>query len=133
MMTKDQAIAFAKQYKWTKADAERAYTDLDFLIATEQDILLALINFAGPELIARQRSQAGFKGAVTKKNNEIATISQEYQDHIIETEARFEDMQSRFLPIIERIYYLAKPFGLSDSWIEAMLKVYNEKQKTKVA
>lgn len=129
MVTKQQAVEFAKGHGWTETDAKRAYNDLDFKIANNDEILLSLIDFAGVELIARQRSQAGFKGAVTKKNNEIAQISQEYHDHIVETKQKLEELQSRFLPVIEKIYSFAKPLGLNDPWVEAMLKLYNEKKK----
>ncbi len=73
MMTKKEAVAFAKQFNWTKADAERAFSDLDLTEANEHDLLMALVQFSGAELLNRQRLQAAQKAQVTRKKNEIQT------------------------------------------------------------
>ncbi len=46
-MRKQDAIAFAKRFDWTVADAKRAFVDLDIKEADEQSLLLAMANFAG--------------------------------------------------------------------------------------
>ena len=67
MPTKKQALEFAKQFNWTAKDAERAFAEINFKEADEQALLLALVQFAGPNLVERQRLQAAQKGQVTKK------------------------------------------------------------------
>lgn len=133
MVTKNQAIAFAKEHNWTEADAKRAYVDVDFKTATEQDILLALINFSGPELRFRQSSQGRYKGEVTKKNNEIERINKNYQIKIKEGEREIHEMRSTFIPVIQRIYTFAQKFGLQDDWIEALLETYDSYQNQEIS
>lgn len=123
-MTKTEAIALANQYGWTKADAERAYNGLDFKTATERDFVSSLLKFAGPELKQRQYLQASQKGQVTRKKNEIKALEAEYKQHLEEEAKKFEEMRSTFVPLIERLYAIAKKFGLNDPWIEALIKMY---------
>ena len=128
-MTKTEAITFAKKFNWTAADAERAFDGLDFKKADEQDLLLALVNFAGPLLLERQRLQAAQKAQVTKKTNYIKKIETDFANKVSEYEETLEKERSLFVGIIAGIYKFAKPFGLKDPWIEALLATYQEDKK----
>ncbi|OPF15954.1 hypothetical protein B1L04_26570 [Microcystis aeruginosa KW] len=130
-MTKDQANQLAKQYGWTGADAERAYAALDLKNVSEQDLLLALVQFAGPELSQRQRLQAAQKGLVTKKKKELEATEKEFEQHLQESQKKINEMRSLFIPIIKRFYEFGKPFGLYDAWIEAMLETYDKYHEIK--
>jgi hypothetical protein len=128
-VTKTEAITFAKKFNWTAADAERAFDGLDFKEADEQALLLALVNFAGSQLYERQRQQAAQKGQVTKKTNYIKKIETDFANKVSEYEEALEQQRSIFVGIIAGIYKLAKPFGLKDPWIEALLTTYEEDKK----
>ena len=128
-MTKTEAITFAKKFNWTAADAKRAFDGLDFKKADEQALLLALVNFAGPQLLERQRLQGAQKAQVTKKTNYIKEIETEFVNKVNEYEEALEQQRSIFVGIIAGIYKLAKPFGLKDPWIEALLTTYEEDKK----
>ena len=128
-MTKTEAITFAKKFNWTAADAERAFDGLDFKKADEQDLLLALVNFAGPLLLERQRLQAAQKAQVTKKTNYIKKIETDFANKVSEYEETLEKERSLFVGIIAGIYKFAKPFGLKDPWIETLLATYEENKK----
>jgi len=128
-VTKTEAITFAKKFNWTAADAERAFYGLDFKEADEQTLLLALVNFAGPQLLERQRLQGAQKAQVTKKTNHIKKIETEFANKVSEYEEAIEKERSLFVGIIAGLYKLAKPFGLKDPWIEALLTTYEEGRK----
>jgi hypothetical protein len=128
-VTKTEAITFAKKFNWTAADAERAFDGLDFKKADEQDLLLALVNFAGPLLLERQRLQGAQKAQVTKKTNYIKKIETDFANKVSEYEETLEQQRSLFVGIIAGIYKFAKPFGLKDPWIEALLATYEENKK----
>ena len=128
-MRKQDAIAFAKKFGWTAADAKRAFVDLDIKEADEQTLLLAMANFAGKELLERQRLQAAQKGQVTRKKNEIKQIELEFAQTIESHEQQIQEMRSTFIPVISRIYEFANKFGLKDPWIEALLATYEEHQQ----
>jgi len=128
-VNKKEAITFAKKFNWTAADAERAFNDLDFKNADEQALLLALVNFAGSQLYERQRLQAAQKGQVTKKTNYIKEIETEFANKVNEYEQALEQERSIFVGIIAGVYKFAKPFGLKDPWIEALLVTYQEDKK----
>jgi hypothetical protein len=128
-VTKTEAITFAKKFNWTAADAERAFDGLDFKKADEQDLLLALVNFAGPLLLERQRLQAAQKAQVTKKTNYIKKIETDFANKVSEYEETLEKERSLFVGIIAGIYKFAKPFGLKDPWIETLLATYEENKK----
>ncbi|CCQ55683.1 hypothetical protein [Crocosphaera watsonii] len=125
-MTKWEAVELAKKFNWTAADAKRAFVDLDLNTANEQDLLMALANFAGQELLNRQRLQAAQKAQVTIKKNEIKQIEAEYQQHMEQSKQTIEEMQSLFIPVIAKLYGFSKQFGLQDPWIEAMLETYEQ-------
>ncbi len=129
MKTKKQAIEFAKQYKWTNKDAERAFVNVNFQEADEQTLLLALVNFAGSELAERQRLQGAQKAQVTKKVKYIKQIETDFAQKIEEFEAKLIQERSTFVKIIAGIYKFAQPFGLKDPWIETLLEQYEEYQK----
>jgi hypothetical protein len=127
-MLKKDAITFAKQFGWTGADAERAYHNLDFKQATEQDLLKAMVTFAGPELLERQRLQGAQRGQVTKKNNYIEKIETEFAEKVVEYEETLQSERSTFVAIISRVYKVAKQFGLKDPWVETLISQYEEHQ-----
>ena len=54
----------------------------------------------------------------------------EFSNKIKEYEAVRQKERSAFVNIIARIYKFAKPFGLEDPWIEALLAQYNKYQKS---
>jgi hypothetical protein len=126
MTTKKRAIEIAKQRGWTEADAKRAYLDIDLKSATEQDILMALLDFAGPELKKRQELQARQKGEVTKKKNQIEAIETDFKKKVAEGERQIEEMHSVLIPIIIKIYAFGQIFGLKDAWIEALIETYKK-------
>ncbi len=128
-MRKQDAIAFAKKFDWTAADAKRAFVDLDIKEADEQSLLLAMANFAGKELLERQRLQAAQKGQVTRKKNEIKKIELEFAAKIESQEKEIHQMRSTFIPVISSLYKFAHKFGLRDPWIEALLETYEEHQQ----
>ena len=128
-MTKTEAITFAKKFNWTAADAERAFKGLDFKKADEQALLLALVNFAGPQLSERQRLQAAQKGQVTKNKKYIEKIETDFAGKVSEYEEALEQQRSLFVGLIAGLYKFAKPFGLKDPWIEALLATYEEDKK----
>lgn len=81
-MNKKEAIELLNNEGWTRADAKRALSAIDF--TTNSDVKEIIIlrtasQFAGAELLNRQRLQAAQKGMVTKKNKEI-------QQYIVEIE-----------------------------------------------
>ncbi len=122
-------IAFAKNFDCTAADAKRAFVDLDIKEADEQTLLLAMANFAGRALLERQRLQAAQKGQVTRKKNEIKKIELEFAETIKSHEKEIQEMRSSFIPVISKIYKFANQFGLTDTWIEALLATYEEHQQ----
>lgn len=82
-MTKKEAIALLKEQGWTKADAERALTALDFSTNPDRLVILeAAIQFSGAELLNRQRLQAAQKGQVDRKRKELAEKEEKIHDLI---------------------------------------------------
>lgn len=80
-MTKKEAIALLKEQGWTKADAERALTSLDFSTNPDRLVILeAAIEFSGSELLNRQRLQAAQKGQVNRKLKELAKKEEKIHD-----------------------------------------------------
>lgn len=130
MTTKQQAIEFAKQYNWTKPDAERAFEGLNLKEADEQKLLIALVEFAGKELLNRQRLQAAQKGQVTKKTKYIKEIETDFANQIQEYENVLQKERSIFVSLIAGLYKITKPLGFKDPWIEALLAKYDEYQKS---
>ncbi len=107
----------------------RAFIDLDLNTANEQDLLMALANFAGQELLNRQRLQAAQKAQVTRKKNEIKQIEIDYKQQMEKSKQTIEEMQSLFMPVIAKLYRFAKQFDLQDPWIEAMLETYEQDER----
>ena len=128
MLTQKQAIEYAKQLNWTGADAQRAYEALNLKEADEQDLLLALVKFAGSELAERQRLQAAQKGQVTKKSNYIKQIELDFAAKVEQYEDTLKQERSVFVSVIAKVYRLAHPFGLKDPWIETLISQYSEYQ-----
>ncbi|MBE9118631.1 hypothetical protein IQ249_22330 [Lusitaniella coriacea LEGE 07157] len=128
MSTKQQAIEYAKKFNWTGADAQRAFSNLNLKDASEQDLLVALVNFAGSELAERQRLQAAQKGQVTKKKNQLKQNELDFATKVSEYEDTLKQERSLFVNIIAKVYKFAQPFGLKDPWIETLLTQYSEYQ-----
>lgn len=126
MFSKQQSIEFAKQYKWTAKDAQRAFVNLNFKEADEKDLLIAMAEFAGKELLARQRLQAGQKTQVTKKTKYIKEIEQDFAQKISEYDENLRKERSLFVGIIANLYKFGKTFGLRDPWTETLLSQYEE-------
>jgi hypothetical protein len=84
-VNKTEAIELLASEGWTKADAKRALSAIDFQLEPDELIIRrATSYFAGTELYKRQRLQAAQKGMVTKKTKEI-TLSLE-ENQILKTE-----------------------------------------------
>ena len=128
MTTKKEAIEYAKKFNWTAADAKRAFANLNLEEASEQDILMALVTFAGSELLERQRLQAAQKGQVTKKNNYIKQVEQDFATKIDQYEETLKKERSLFVSTIAKVYQIAQRFGFSDPWIETLLSQYDKYQ-----
>ncbi|MDJ0583431.1 hypothetical protein [Crocosphaera sp.] len=123
-MTKKEAIELAVHYRWTAQDAKRAYDGLNCKEASQEELLLALIKFAGPELYQRQKLQAAQKALVTKKKKKIEAIEIKFAEEIREGEEKLQEMRSTFLAVIFRLYAFAKTFGMEDPWIEALIEAH---------
>lgn len=123
-MTKKEAIKFATNCGWTAADAQRAYQELDLQQANQEQLILALLKFAGPELSQRQRAQAYQKAQSTLKTKKIEAIETEFSQKIKEGEEKIIEMQSTFLAVLFRVYAFAKVFGMKDPWIEALIEAH---------
>jgi len=128
-VTKTEAISFAQKFNWTTEDAKRAFQGLNIQDADEQALLEALVKFAGPELLNRQRLQGAQKTQVTKNKKYIKRIETEFANKISEYEEALDQQRSMFVNLIGGLYKLAKPFGLKDPWIEALLASYEVDQK----
>lgn len=128
MTTKKEAIEYAKKFNWTAADAKRAFANVNLEGASEQDILMALATFAGSELLERQRLQAAQKGQVTKKNNYIKQVEQDFATKIDQYEETLKKERSLFVSTIAKVYQIAQRFGFSDPWIETLLSQYDKYQ-----
>lgn len=122
----------AQEHGWTIADAERAYQAANITFGQEtpshQEIILALVNFAGPELKRRQGLQAAQKGLVTKRNNYIQELESNYSQTIEEIKKEAYRETSALVGAIGLLYKFARPLGLRDPWIETMLDTYNKYQ-----
>ena len=125
MFTKKEAVEFAKSYNWTATDAQRAYANIDIENSTKEELITALLDFAGPELLERQRLQAAQKAQVTKKKNYIEKIESDFANKMIEADQQLSELRSSLIPVIARLYNFGKPFGLKDPWIDALLVTYN--------
>ena len=128
-MKKKEAIEFAKSFNWTEADAKRAFINIDFKKASRENLLIAMANFAGLELLERQRLQAAQKAQVTKKKNYIKKIELEFAETVEAQEQKISEMRSAFLPVIFKLYQFGQSFGLKDHWIEALMVTYKEYQQ----
>ncbi|MGB3299990.1 MAG: hypothetical protein WBA76_17130 [Phormidesmis sp.] len=127
-MTQQEAIQYAKHFGWTAADAKRAFIDINLNDADELALLTAMVNFAGPTLYERQRLQGAQKGLVTKKEKYIKQIELEFSEKVSDYEEQLSRERSLFVPIIARLYDVARRFGFKDSWVEVLLEQYNNHQ-----
>ncbi|MEL6940337.1 MAG: hypothetical protein AAFO84_14205 [Cyanobacteria bacterium J06598_1] len=129
MFTKKEAIQYAKYFKWTGADAERAFASINLKEADELALLTAMVNFAGPNLYERQRLQGAQKGLVTKKVKYIKEIEVEFAQKVEQYEATLAQERSVFVGVVARLYGVAKRFGFSDPWVEMLVEQYDEYRK----
>lgn len=125
----DYATDYATHFGWTKADAERAFATIDLKQADELALLTAMVNFAGPTLLERQRLQGAQKGLVTRRNREIKEINLAFSEKVNEYEALLSQERSFLTDTISRIYRIANQFGFRDPWVEMLLEQYDEYQK----
>ncbi|MGF1542743.1 MAG: hypothetical protein ACFCU5_20270 [Pleurocapsa sp.] len=71
-MNKSEAINLLNKEGWTKEDAKRALSEVDFSTDPDELIIRKIASlFAGKELVKRQRLQAAQKTLVTKKDKEL--------------------------------------------------------------
>ena len=76
-MKKSDATKLLVSEGWTKADAIRELSDIDFQTDPDElTIRRGISQFAGQELINRQRLQAAQKGIVTKRSKELRACHQ---------------------------------------------------------
>ncbi len=129
MTTQKEAISYAKHFGWTEADAKRAFADIDLKSTDELALLTAMVSFAGPTLLDRQRLQGAQRGLVTKKENYIKQIELEFSEKINNYEEQLSAQRSLFVTAIAKIYSVASGFGFKDSWVEMLLEQYDEYQK----
>jgi hypothetical protein len=90
-MDKSEIIKILQSEDWTKADALRAIESIDFNTNPDELTIRRNISsqFAGRELIKRQREQAAQKGMVTRKTNQIELLQQQYQADIKQRDLQF--------------------------------------------
>ena len=80
-MKKSDATKLLVSEGWTKADAIRALSDINFQTAPDElTIRRGISQFAGQELINRQRLQAAQKGIVTKRSKELSLTVDENKE-----------------------------------------------------
>lgn len=80
-MKKSDATKLLVSEGWTKADAIRALSDIDFQTDPDElTIRRGISQFAGQELINRQRLQAAQKGIVTKRSKELSLTVDENKE-----------------------------------------------------
>ena len=128
-MKKKDAIKFATNFNWTKADAERAFKEINLKEASQQTLLLAMAEFSGSELLKRQNLQKAQKAQVTKNRKYIKKIELEFAETVEAQEKEISEMRSTFLPVIFKLYQFGQSFGLKDHWIEALIVTYEEYQQ----
>jgi hypothetical protein len=127
-MNQNEAIELSKDWGWTVAEAKRALEAVSYPIE-EVALLKVLTRFAGAELKKRQYLQAAQKAQVTKKANHIEKIETDFSNQISTYQETLEKERSLFVAVIRKLYKLAKPFGLQDPWIDALLVQYDQYQK----
>ncbi|MCG9891074.1 MAG: hypothetical protein MH252_08365 [Thermosynechococcaceae cyanobacterium MS004] len=115
----------AAEFKWTKADALRAFERTDFP-ADEMVLMNAMVRFAGPELLNRQRLQGAQKTQVTIKKKEVKAA----EERLVQTVQQYEDQirsdRSSFTVLIKTLYNIANRFGYKDPWIESLIVAYDK-------
>lgn len=129
MTTKKEAINYAKHFGWTEADAKRVFVDIDLEDADELALLTAMVNFAGPVLLERQRLQGAQRGLVTKKENYIKQIEIDFSEKVNDYEEQLSAQRSLFVTTIAKVYGVANRLGFKDSWVEMLIEQYDEYQK----
>lgn len=122
-MNKKEAIDLARKEGWTKADAERAFQELDFSQdISEGQIWITLSRFAGSELLKRQRLQGAQKGQVTRKDKQIKTMELNHAANIDDFEKKVQKERNEWRQMLDRVYNFANKLGFRDSMIEKIIK-----------
>ncbi len=119
-----QAKAFAAELGWTKADGERALKGAAFPI-DRMEALNLMVQFAGPELLNRQRLQGAQKAQVTKNRNKVEQLEQELVQTIDTYEEKLSRDRSQFISVIKYVYGGLKRLGYRDEWVEALIETYD--------
>ena len=124
-MTKKEAIELARQTGWTKADAERAFSNFTGDIS-KKDFYIALTEFAGSELKQRQRLQASQKSEVTKKNKQIKKIELDHAAKIEDYQNDLSKEREFWRKLLSGVYSKSKEeWGFSNPLIEKILSEDN--------
>lgn len=112
-MNKQEAIKLLKNEGWSKADAIRALKSMDFKQNPDELLIRrASSQFAGAELLNRQRLQAAQKGLVTRRNREIQEyiakieeiskkISNSSKEETVELESQIKELKSNITRLIK--------------------------------
>jgi tRNA U34 5-carboxymethylaminomethyl modifying GTPase MnmE/TrmE len=122
---KTQAKAFAAELGWTQADGARAFNDADFPL-DRIEALNRMVQFAGPELLNRQRLQGAQKAQVTKNRNQVERLELELVATIDTYEDKLTRDRSQFIAVIKTVYGLLRTFGYRDQWVEALIQTYDD-------
>ena len=95
-MNKSDATKLLVSEGWTKADAIRALSDINFQTDPDElTIRRGISQFAGQELINRQRLQAAQKGIVTKRSKELSLTVDENKE--LQNKTNFLDSKNNEL------------------------------------
>jgi FtsZ-binding cell division protein ZapB len=95
-MKRSEIIEILKAEQWTVSDAVRAIEQIDFSLDPDELSLRRQISqFAGNELIKRQRLQAAQKGVVTKKGHEIERQKVQFTAEIAELGDRNKELDKQ--------------------------------------
>jgi hypothetical protein len=123
--TKYSAIEYAASMGWTKADARLAFEALPLPI-DEIALLNIMVRFAGPVMLERQYAQRAQRGLATRREGEIEKLSNSFSVMVTDYEEQIQNDRSAFVPIVESLYKIAKPFGYRSAWIEALIATYRQ-------
>jgi chromosome segregation ATPase len=95
-MDRSKIIKLLVSENWTNADAIRAIESIDFNTDPDELTIRRTISlqFAGSELIKRQRLQAAQKGLVTKSNDRIKSLQQDIKNRDLQIKQLTEQVKN---------------------------------------